>query len=106
MSQKRPQVSPNAGFMARLIRLEESLHGTKTVKVHAMCRLPVLAAWAAHLPLLSPLLSKLSSLQDVCLAMSNAGQEDQARPSHLPSLRRQDWHLPAVAARAHSDQAS
>lgn len=29
----RPQVSPNAGFMARLIRLEESLHGTKTVKV-------------------------------------------------------------------------
>ncbi|CAL8468092.1 g7631 [Coccomyxa elongata] len=29
----RPQVSPNAGFMARLIRLEESLHGTKTVKL-------------------------------------------------------------------------
>lgn len=31
--EKRPQVSPNAGFMTRLIRLEEQLHGTKTVKV-------------------------------------------------------------------------
>ena len=33
VSQQRPQISPNSGFMARLIRLEESLHGTKTVKV-------------------------------------------------------------------------
>jgi hypothetical protein len=33
VSERRPQVSPNAGFMARLIRLEESLHGTKTMKV-------------------------------------------------------------------------
>ena len=32
VSQQRPQISPNSGFMARLIRLEESLHGTKTVK--------------------------------------------------------------------------
>ena len=32
MSAQRPQISPNAGFMACLIRLEESLHGTKTVK--------------------------------------------------------------------------
>jgi hypothetical protein len=29
----RPQIYPNSGFMAHLIRLEESLHGTKTVKV-------------------------------------------------------------------------
>lgn len=36
VSAARPQVSPNAGFMARLIRLEESLHGTKTVKVRPL----------------------------------------------------------------------
>ena len=36
VSAARPQVSPNAGFMARLIRLEESLHGTKTVKVQPL----------------------------------------------------------------------
>ena len=33
VSAARPQINPNSGFMARLIRLEESLHGTKTVKV-------------------------------------------------------------------------
>ena len=33
VSAARPQVNPNSGFMAHLIRLEESLHGTKTVKV-------------------------------------------------------------------------
>ena len=33
VTKQRPQVSPNAGFMARLIRLEQSLHGTKTVTV-------------------------------------------------------------------------
>ena len=32
VSGQRPQISPNAGFMASLIQLEESLHGTKTVK--------------------------------------------------------------------------
>ena len=32
VSAQRPQISPNAGFMARLIRLEESLHGTNTVQ--------------------------------------------------------------------------
>ena len=32
VSAQRPQISPNSGFMARLIRLEESLHGTKTVQ--------------------------------------------------------------------------
>lgn len=36
VSQQRPQISPNSGFMARLIRLEESLHGTKTVKVRLL----------------------------------------------------------------------
>ncbi len=35
VSAQRPQISPNAGFMARLIRLEESLHGTKTVQARA-----------------------------------------------------------------------
>ena len=39
VTQQRPQVSPNAGFMARLIRLEQSLHGTKTVTVNSpSCR--------------------------------------------------------------------
>ena len=50
VSQHRPQASPNAGFMARLIRLEESLHGTKTVKVRSL-KSPVIAArpaWACQ----------------------------------------------------------
>lgn len=41
VSQQRPQISPNAGFIARLIRLEESLHGTKTVKVRWLELLPL-----------------------------------------------------------------
>lgn len=56
VSAARPQVSPNAGFMARLIRLEESLHGTKTVKVQPPSRLPSWdASIAEHSVLAAPL---------------------------------------------------
>lgn len=33
VSAARPQASPNAGFMARLLELDQKLHGKRTVKV-------------------------------------------------------------------------
>ena len=33
VTQHRPCASPNAGFMTQLLKLEEKLHGKKTVKV-------------------------------------------------------------------------
>ena len=45
VTQQRPQVSPNAGFMARLIRLEQSLHGTKTVTVTSLEPGPLLSVY-------------------------------------------------------------
>ncbi|KAK9816445.1 hypothetical protein WJX72_000348 [[Myrmecia] bisecta] len=33
VSRHRPEVSPNAGFMAKLLELDQKLHGKKTVKV-------------------------------------------------------------------------
>lgn len=53
----RPQVSPNAGFMARLIRLEESLHGTKTVKVQPPLSRPVVCGKLAAPTVMAAVLS-------------------------------------------------
>ena len=36
VSAARPQASPNAGFMARLLELDQKLHGKRTVKVRHM----------------------------------------------------------------------
>ena len=33
VTEARPIASPNAGFMTQLLKLEEKLHGKKTVKV-------------------------------------------------------------------------
>lgn len=115
VTQQRPQVSPNAGFMARLIRLEQSLHGTKTVTVtspyhcmHSMCSAPCDRCWMTIFCSVSQvsvqsLSTAVTETQSVWCA--DAAEEDQAGAAHLPCVRGQGRHQPAVPGVAHTHKA-
>ena len=124
VSQQRPQISPNSGFMARLIRLEESLHGTKTVKVRLLQSKVIALRGAAdcHACHRQPCVTRMST---VCLISSPAAtahmlgkacmltgvshcaavQEYQAGATNVPCVRRERGHLMAVSGSARAQQA-
>ena len=115
VQQARPSANPNAGFMTQLLRLEQKLHGRKTVKVSCksvsyQCCCQAGALYAACYSALRSCRCMPSAQACAGLATRDAGwlaagETYQARAPNLQCLRGHCWHLNCLTVSPHEEAA-